>query len=193
MVISIMDLKKRVLENISEFDYLILTLFYINDSEAIRDDLFFQKELFLIVNFIKEMEPIADFIPHILGPYSEPAEISLANLTSVNLIEKSPSNFHLTEFGKDVSKEVIKKIPDYKLDAIKDFKALLNNLTKDELLVFTYFSFPKMTTESGIYSDVKKNRIASSISLYGKGKVSLEKATFLSGLPMSRFVELVGV
>ena len=192
MVKSIMDLKKRVLENISELDGLILALFYINNSDSIRDDLFFQKELFLVINFIKEMEPVADFIPHIFGPYSEPAEVGLSSLAALNLIEKTPSNFHLTEFGKDVSKEVINRIPHYKLDAIKDFKLLLNNLTKNELLVFIYFSFPKMTTESGIYNNVKKNRIPSSVSLYKKEKVSLEKAAFLSGLPMSKFVELIG-
>jgi predicted HTH domain antitoxin len=139
------------------------------------------------------MEPTADFIAHIYGPYSEPAEISLAGLVSINLIEKRPSNFHLTEFGKEVSKEVVKRIPDYKLEAIKDFKLLLNDMTKNELLVFTYFSFPKKTTESGIFNEVKRKRIPASISLYKKGKISLEKAAFLSGLPISKFVKLIGV
>ena len=45
-----------------------------------------------------------------------------------------------------------------------DFKDFLNDLTRDELLVFTYVSFPKFTTESGIKDEIYSKRKPSAVS-----------------------------
>jgi len=186
-----MSFKEKILDKLSELDLLILALFYADMARPIKDELFFQKEMFLVVNFIKEIKSAADFIPHILGPYSEPVEISLKNLISVNLIEKNPRGYQITKFGKEIFEKSIHKISPEKIEAIEDFKKFLNDLSKDELLVFTYFSYPDMRKESAVFERVKRKRLPASISLYKKGKVSLEKAAFLSGLPMEKFIEIL--
>lgn len=186
-----MNQNEKILNKISELDLLILNLFYANGAKPIRDGTFFQKEFFLVADFIKEIKPRADFIPHMFGPYSEPAEVSLNNLISINLIEKDSSGFRLTELGKEICEASTQKIPSEEKEAIEDFKELLNDLTRDELLVFTYFSYPEMTKESGILERIKQKRIPVSISLYNKRKVSLEKAAFLSGLPMGKFIKVL--
>lgn len=181
--------KEKVPSKLSRLELLILNLLNADNSEPIRDDLFLQKEMFLVINFIKEMRPDADFIPHRLGPYSESVEVSLNNLKSINLIEKTSKGYKITELGKEIFETIKDRIPEEKKVAIEDFKDFLNDLTKDELLVFVYFSFPDMRTESNIFQEVKRKRVPASISLYEKGKISLEKAAQLSGLPIEDFME----
>lgn len=185
------SLKEKIPNKLSRLELLILNLLNADNSEPIRDDLFLQKEMFLVINFINEMKPDADFIPHRLGPYSEPVEVSLNNLKSINLIEKTSKGYKITDFGKDIFETIKDRIPEEKKIAIEDFKDFLNDLTKDELLVFVYFSFPDMRTESNIFQEIKRKRVPASISLYEKGKISLEKAAQLSGLPIEEFVERV--
>ena len=68
----------------------------------------------------------------------------------------------------------------------------MNDLTEDEILLFTYVSYPKFKSESAVYERVIK-RIPVAVSLYNKGKVSLEKAAFLAGLPIEKFLDKVRV
>jgi predicted HTH domain antitoxin len=187
-----MNLKEKILTKLSELDILILALFNANNASPIRDELFLQKEMFLVVNFIKEMMPSADFIPHIFGAYSEPVEISSKNLMAVNLIEKTPKGYQITNLGKEIFEKTSQKIPVEKKEAVEDFKEFLNDLSRDELLVFIYVSYPNMAKpESSIYEETMQKRIPASVSMYKDGKISLEKAAFLSGLPIERFIDLL--
>jgi predicted HTH domain antitoxin len=77
------------------------------------------------------------------------------------------------------------------IEAILDYKEFLNDLTQDELLLFTYVSYPEFKAESAVYDRVIRKRIPIAVSLYKKGKVSLEKAAFLAGLPVEKFLDQV--
>jgi len=188
-----MDINKKIkdliIKNISELELLILALLNAKDKESIKSDLFFQKEIFLVLNYIKDMLPNADFISHTLGPYSEVAEKSMSNLNSYNLVKRIDEGYEITELGVEIYREFKGKLSKKKLEAIEDFKDFLNDLTRDELLVFTYISFPEFTTESGIKDEIYSKRKPVAVSLYKKGKVSLEKAAFLSGLSLEEFTK----
>jgi predicted HTH domain antitoxin len=185
-----MSIKDEIARGLNELDAIILTLFNSEKGAPIRDGLFFQKEMFITINFIKEMKDDLDFIPHAYGPYSEPAEISLKNLVSLGLIEKGYYGFKISKVGSEILEIIPLEISQNKKEAIEDFKGFLNDLTKDELLVFTYFSYPDMTCESAVFEGVKKKRVSASVSLYNKRKVSLEKASFLAGLSMEDFIKI---
>ena len=180
-----------ITKNISDFELIILALLNSKNREPIRNDLFFQKEIFLILNFIKEMFPSADFIAHTFGPYSEVAEKSLNNLNSYKLVEKKDEGYGLSDLGTEIFKKLESRLSKEKLEVIEDFKNFLNDLTRDELLVFTYISFPEFTDESGIKDKIYSIRKPVSLSLFKKGKISIEKAAFLSGIPLEEFIKYI--
>jgi len=184
-------IKDLIIKNISDIELIILALLNAKNREPIRDDVFFQKEIFLILNFIRDVFPKADFIPHTFGPYSEVAEKALENLQSYKLVDKTDKGYTITTLGNDIFEKLKNKIPKDELEAIEDFKDFLNNLTRDELLVFTYISFPEFTAESAIKKRVYSKRKAIAVSLYKKGKISLEKAAFLSGMPLEEFIRYI--
>ncbi|HNW81239.1 MAG TPA: UPF0175 family protein, partial [Methanoregulaceae archaeon] len=65
----------------------------------------------------------------------------------------------------------------------------LNDLSRDEILLFSYVSYPDFIEKSAVYERVIRKRIPAAISLYEKEKVSLEKAAFLAGLPVEEFLD----
>lgn len=185
-----MDLDSReLIEYLSDLDKVALLLLHANNNAPVRDNLFYQKEFFLISNYILEIKEKSDFIPGLLGPYSEPAEISLKNLISYNLVEKLNDSYTLTEKGKNTAKIIDCMVPSEYKEAIADFKSLLNDLSKDELLAFVYFSYHNFTGESLILGDVIKKRIPNIIALYKKDKISLAKAASLAGVCIEEFLD----
>ena len=78
---------------------------------------------------------------------------------------------------------------DEQIEAIQGYKEFLNDLSRDEILLFFYVSYPDFTEKSAVYERVTRKRIPAAISLYNKEKVSLEKAAFLAGLPAEKFLD----
>ena len=185
------SIQELIIKHISDLDLLILALLYSDNKKGIKGDLFLQKEVFLIINFIREMKFCADFIAHILGPYSEPTEQSMKNLLSYKLVEKRMGKYFITQSGAKVFEKLQDNLSRDNLDAIEDFKKFLNDLTKDELLVFIYGSFPEFTTESGIKDEIGKKKVPVAVTLYKKGKVSLEKAASLAGESLEDFINIL--
>ncbi len=182
---------KLITKNITDLELLILALLFVGNKEGIKGKLFLQKEVFLVVNFIKEMKSRADFIAHIYGPYSESVEYAMENLLSYRLVEKKMGVYIITQYGEEVFEELRNRLSDDNLETIEDFKVFLNDLSREELLVFIYNSFPGFTAESGIKERVDKERVPVAISLYKKNKVSLEKAASLAGMPLEDFIDVL--
>ena len=82
------------------------------------------------------------------------------------------------------------------IQKIKEFKGFLNDLTKDELLAFTYFSYPsqnELEKESIEYKDLIPKRKRLAISMYQKGKISAQKAAQIAGEHLEDFLEELNV
>ena len=103
----------------------------------------------------------------------------MGNLKSLGLVMEKGHEYCITPNGVVALGKAKSAFAPEELDAIADFKKFLNDLTEDEILLFTYVSYPKFKSESTVYERVIKKRIPVAVSLYNKGKVSLEKAAFL--------------
>lgn len=175
--------------NLPGLGVAILHLLHAGGGSAIRGDVIFQKELFLIGNYIEEVGDDADFTPHIFGPYSEPAEVALDELVSLGLVRRSAGGYTLTPDGVRVWERVRSAFPTDEVGAIEDFKAFINDLSVDEVLLFVYVTYPEYTCESARLRDILRRRRPLSASLYRKGKVSLEKAAFLAGMNLESYLD----
>ncbi|MGB9929558.1 MAG: hypothetical protein ACPK85_14350 [Methanosarcina sp.] len=180
-----------IAEDLSPLSVAILELLKENDEKPVKGKIAFQKEMFLISNYIDKVNDRAEFIPHALGPYSEASEVSLDNLVSMGLVEKKEGNtYKITPSGIKVlglKKDVFSS---GERESIADFKEFISNLTNDEILLFIYASYPDFTTESTEYRRIMKSRVKNSISIYKKEIVSLEKAAFLAGVNIETFLDL---
>jgi len=178
-----------IVEDLTDLDLAILQLLHAGNNDTLKGRVAFQKEMFLIADYIEKIREQAEFIPHTFGPYSEAAENEIANLRSLGLVKEQGHEYRITPTGIAALGEAKPAFTDEEVEAIRDFKEFLNDLTESELLLFTYVSYPEFKEESAVYDRVIKKRIPTAVSLYKKGKVSLEKAAFLAGLPVEKFLD----
>lgn len=184
-----MDIKDRILENLTETQRYILLLLSSNNYEPIKGKLWFQKELFLLSKNSDELAEQTDFEADFMGPYSESAEEELEQLEFAKIIEKEGNKLKLTALGQEITRILEKNSSGEEKETIADFKEVLNDLTEDELLGFIYFTFPDMIKESIKIEKIKPKRKNIALSLYSKSKISLGKALEIAGMNIDTFIK----
>jgi len=184
-----MDIKKRILENLTETQKYTLLLLSANNYEPVKGKLWFQKELFLLAKNSDELAEQTDFEADFMGPYSESADEELEQLEFAKVVENEGNKLKLTGLGRDIAEILEKNTSDEEKEMIEDFKSELNDLTEDELLGFIYFTFPEMTRESVKFEKIKPKRKNIALSLYAKSKISLGKALEIAGMNIDPFIK----
>ena len=178
-----------IVEDLTDLDLAILQLLHAGDNAPLKGKVAFQKEMFLIADYIDKIREQAEFIPHTFGPYSEAAENEMGKLKSRGLVKEKYHEYQITPTGVAALSKAKSAFTDEQIEAIRGYKEFLNDLSRDEILLFVYISYPDFIEKSAVYERVIRKRIPTAISLYKKGKASLEKAAFLAGLPVEKFLD----
>ncbi len=182
---------KEKMECLNEVDRFILLLAGANDQKAIPGPLWLQKEMYVLQNMYPELEDDTDFEPYFLGPHSDIVQNEAEELKNSNLITVEKGQIKLTNDGKKIF-QLLKKQYDPKIEKISEFKEMLNDLPKNELLAFIYFSYPspeELEKESIEYQYLRPKRKQLAISLFLKDKISAQKAAQIAGVNFQDFVE----
>ena len=90
----------------------------------------------------------------------------------------------ITEKGKEIAKEIMKKVNMNIHYALSEYKELLNDTSNDELLSYIYSAYPNMIRESTNYEKLKPNIEYHILSLVGKQKISAQRASELLNKPL---------
>lgn len=160
-----------------------------NCSEPLRGKLWFQKELFLIAQNLPELEEETDFEADFIGPYSEIADEELDHLRTEGIVDKTKEK--LTPRGEEIKKQLDSRFPNEIKDFINEMKSFLNDLSRDELLGFIYYTYPKMRVESVEFERISKIRKEIALCLFKKNKVSLGKAASIAGINQEDLIEVL--
>jgi uncharacterized protein YwgA len=180
---------EALVEDLNDLDLTILQLLHAGNNTPLKGEVVFQKEMFLIADYIEKIRELAKFIPHTFGPYSDAAENGMRNLKSLGLVEEKYHEYQITPQGVAALSKAKSAFTEEQVEAVQDYKEFLNDLSRDEILLFVYVSYPDFVEKSAVYERVIRKRIPTAISLYKKEKVSLEKAAFLAGLPVEKFLD----
>jgi hypothetical protein len=180
------------IEQLNEVDKFILLLLGAKDSEPVPGQIHLQKEMYLLQNVFPQLQDETDFEPYFLGPHSEIVANEEEELQRSNLIDVRGGQIRLTSDGKSVFQELIKRADKKEFEKIQEFKDFLNDLSKDELLAFIYFSYPspeELEKESIEYKELLPKRKRLAISMYKKDKISAQKAAQIAGMDLEDFLK----
>lgn len=173
--------------------YLLLLLYAPGprgvQSEPIRGSLWLQKELFLVSRNVEAL--VEEFEAYRLGPFSEAMEEYESQLEISGYVESTTSGLGLTARGKTIAKEIWESADEKDRMLVQDAKSLLNDLTRDELLVLIYSNFEELTVNSDIRGEIAQKRVEVAVSLFSKRKVTLERAAKIAKMPLPRFMSLL--
>ena len=148
------------------------------------------KELFFISLNIPSLKKTLEFEADNYGPSSDVVMGYIDDMCQINLINAEKKGDTIIYSIGDRGKKFIKTMElDLDYDLISEIKTLCRDITNDELLALTYFSFPKMTEESLVKNKIWDKRDKLALGLYKKNKISLEKAIEISGLDYIKFLD----
>lgn len=179
--------KEGSVPDLNPAERILLLLIGESESEPIPGNLWLQKEMFLIAKNFESLEDFLEYEPNVQGPYSETVNNMLEDLQYRGLARKNGADIQLTQSGKSVETALRSKAKESLLSLVSDVKELLNDLNKDEVLVYIYYTFPDMTVESLEIDNIERHREGLAKKLYEKGKISREKASELAGVQLHEF------
>lgn len=183
-----MGIEEYILEDLSEVKKNLLLLLSAKSNEPIRGKLWYQKELFLVSKNNEELAEEAYFESYFWGPYSELAESEMEELIKLGIVREVGFKYELTDRGRDIANSVSKKCSEDEKELIEDVKEFLNNLAKDELLLFIYVSYPEMDEDAVECEQILPKRKDIAIRMYRHKKVSVGKAAELAGISVDEMI-----
>ena len=151
--------------------------------------MWYQKELYLISRVITELAEEAEFESDLMGPYSELADEQTDRLRRENVIDSEQKQ--LTRRGQKIVGKIESEFSPDTAKFIGEIKDFLNDLSKDELLGFIYYSYPDMRVDSLEFKRISTKREEIAVSLFRKNKISLGKAALISGLSQEEVIDLL--
>jgi predicted HTH domain antitoxin/uncharacterized protein YwgA len=182
---------QKLAERLTPAQRLELSLVGANDFEPVRGKLWFQKEMFLLCKALSEFKDKIGYDPSLMGPFSERVDWDLDQLERIGLVNEGLPGVFLSGDGREVFSVIPRLVDSKSLESASKVKALLNDLTKDELLAFVYFRYPETAVESGEVGALAPRRIELAISLVRKGKVGLEGGSRVAGLQVQDFARVL--
>ncbi len=138
---------------------LILSLIYANGKFPIRGKTVFIKQVFIIAKEIEpEIDPVLEFYPYQIGPYST----VLARMLNVWIREGIISAdkvgrdwiFTLTEEGERIVKEFIAQIPSNQIDQISKMKSTTSEWGTQGILDYVYNRYPEYAITSRLRREI---------------------------------------
>lgn len=156
--------------------------------EPVKGKTWLQKEMFFISRNVPELDELAGFEDYKFGAYSEVIDDVLDQFLTDRYVEVDSGKIQLTGKGAPFAKDLWDGALKNEKDIIQEVKALLNDMTNDELLGFSYSAYPNMKRFSDFAKTFEAEKVKIAASLLRKGKVSREKAAEIAGLPLTEFL-----
>ena len=158
-----------------EIEYLLLLLLTTSKRRRLSH-LHIQKQMFLLRDATKYIQPLLHFIKYYKGPYSKDIKEALSYpmyldeyWVFIGSKDKLTGGYiELTEKGRDEGKKLVEKILSKNDDKLNQIMAgmillhdLYDNLSAEELLYIIYKSpkFEEYTEKSIVYEDIIKSNI----------------------------------
>lgn len=178
-------------EKLSVVEKYILMLLYAANGK-IKGKLWLQKEIFELSKSFTELAEELDFNAYSYGPFSEALDEYLDMLVNSGLIEidERTKALRLSNSGTESAKRIWDKEEEDKKEIIKEVSDFLENLEKDELLLYIYAtSPPEVSEKSDVKEKIFRRRVDIALKMLEKGKISLSLAAKIAGLTVEEIIE----
>lgn len=156
--------------------------------EPVKGKTWLQKEMFFVSKNVNELEELTGFEDYRFGAYSEVVDDVLDQFVTDRYVEIDGGKIQLTDKGTVLAQSLWNSAKKEERNAVQEIKALLIDMTNDELLGFSYSAYPSMKKYSDFTKVFEKQKVRIAIALLKKGKVSAEKAAEIADLPLPRFL-----
>lgn len=161
-------------------------------NEGLPGGIWLQKQVFLLKTTMPEIK--LKFDKNRFGAYCSDLNDMLARgLKSGNIIQ--PNDGHgplwLSEKGQEMGNHLWEEADESTRTDISDLKKFMNDMSYDELIAYSYSTFPETAENPDILRRFEGIRVSAACSLFVKKKVTLEKASMVAGSLRSDFIAIL--
>ena len=157
-------------------------------NEPIRGNTWLQK----MMDFLSRGAggPQYMFRPYAFGTFSDDLELLQYQNTKSELIEQKNNQgpLKLSNAGQEIAAKLWTETPEQARVEITTTKKFFGDLSEDELIAYSYSTFPNTTSNSEIIIRFNVTRVPAAVSLFKRQKVSLKKASKIAGLSEEEFI-----
>lgn len=170
-----MDIKKSILEDLGQVKRALLLLLSANSNMPIHGKLWYQKELFMLAKNNEDLEEEAQFEAYFWGPHSDLADSEIEELVQLGVVKQTGCSYALTEMGQEIAMEVSEGSSKSERDLVSEVKEFFHILSKDELLLFIYVSYPEMVEDAVEFKNCSQKVKKLQSQYIKKGRLASEK------------------
>lgn len=159
-------------------------LLVLGEHDVTLSLLHLEKETFLLRNFYPDLKDYMNFLSHYRGPFSREVEETIKNPAYLENLwvyyppksgdKLSGGHIRLTDKGRREYKNLYEKVKNderlkHLLSGIKMVRNLYDSLSKEELLLLIYDTYPEYVEKSIVYNDIesKKGKLANKLRKRG--------------------------
>jgi predicted HTH domain antitoxin len=186
---SVQHEAEEIADRLNTAEKLVLLLLDAQNGRAIPGNIYAQKEMFLLADKLPSDELLSylDYQSYFQGPFSETVNNIIEDLEYYGAASRDRSGIRPTKKGQAAANLIKGGTNDRVQSNIKEVKDLVNDLSKDELLVYVYYNYEEYTTESLEKEDLEGKRRRVAKKLYSQDKVDVEEAADLAGVSIGEF------
>lgn len=156
-------------------------------GEPIVGDTRLQKMMYMLAKRIPGLE--LEFSAHKFGAYSRALKAIQERYLASGIASqgKQDGRISLTPKGLPIARAIWDEADPKEAEIVSELKDLFNGMTLDEIIAFTYATYPETASKSEIMEKFERIRLESAISLVKKGKISVSKGALIAGTDFVSF------
>lgn len=161
-------------------------------NEKLPGSTWLQKQVFLLKTVVPEIE--FEFDEHHYGAFCRALDnLRKKSLESEKIIQpdRGRGPLWLSEKGMKIGKELWNNADESAQIHISNVKKFMNDMSFNELVAYSYSTFPETAVNSDSLELFEKTRIEAARLMFVKKKATLKKASRIAGMSLDDFVMIL--
>ena len=160
-------------------------------GEAVHGRAAIQKMLYVLAKDVGEGDVESDFEPRDHGPYSQQVADELDSLTKGGLVANTPGGIALTATGRVAAGDAGRGLDDDGMEALCECKRFFNDMTDEQLLLYTCLVYPDMVAGTAAHADLLLRAEDIVMGMVEEEKISSGHAAEILGMPFHDILDLM--
>ena len=157
-------------------------------NKPIRGNTWLQKTMHFLSRGTRGPQYV--FNSYAFGAFSHDLKLLQHQSITSGLIEQrnNQGSLKLSSTGQEIAAKLWAETSEQERAEITMAKNFFGDLNEDELIAYSYSTFPETTSNSEIINRFHNTRIPAAVTLFKRQKVSLKKASKIAGLSEEKFI-----
>ena len=161
-------------------------------DESVRGHTMLQKMLYVLAKDVGDGGVESTFKPHDYGPYSQQVAYVLDSMSRDGMLSHVPGKIIPTPSGRAAADDASRNLSEAETAILRECKRFFNNITNEQLLLYTYLLYPDMAANSRVRDDIVPRAEDIVMGMVKEEKISSGRAAAILKVPYRDILDMMG-